>query len=415
MFFGMNHGPLAWSPARPSSSRRHLACLFCGGSGRAESKEGLASSLAPAPGRQPLPTTRQFNGTAMLRPAASPWTSLSHTWPAVVRTRPIAARCINIFATSSSAEPALQQAVNVEGTATPMHTPENTLSTLSFLEPFRRAPVGIPFLYQKVSSTSPVTALISTKAPISSIVSVNLDGRDDWIISQRNALLAWTGHTLSLKPQYNVKLGLANWGNTYITGRGLLALAGSGQIYQVHVKAGETYVAHPSNVVAYTASTTPPLPFRFKSSNVRFQVPNLGLGSLIESSRFFRTMSQTATWRTLATAFHTLKTWLRRTVWGDRLFLQFTGPATMLLQSRASRISDVLALRDVDEIAESPPGAVLDAVERKIKEEIKSIENEGTKAPIPNTNAEGTLRYATIKEGKAEFEKAAVGEKKPVV
>ncbi|CAA9957241.1 AIM24 domain containing protein [Pyrenophora teres f. maculata] len=375
----------------------------------------------------------------MLRPAAaSPWACLYHI-------RPVAARRINISATHSSAEPALQQAVNVEGTATPMHTPdarfhvigtpfsllsvslsasqtlytrrgtlvglsgksENTLSTLSFLEPFRRAPVGIPFLYQKLSSTSPVTALISTKSPISSIVSVNLDGRDDWIISQRQALLAWTGHTLSLKPQYNVKLGLANWGNTYITGRGLLALAGSGQIYQVQVKAGETYVAHPSNVIAYTASNTSPIPFRFKSSNIRFQVPHLGLGSLIESSRFFRTMSQTATWRTLATAFHTLKTWLRRTVWGDRLFLQFQGPATMLLQSRASRISDVLTLRDVDEIADSPPGAVQDAVERKIKEEIKSI-GEGTKAPMPNTDASGTIRYATIKEGKAEFEKPTV-------
>jgi uncharacterized protein (AIM24 family) len=125
---------------------------------------------------------------------------------------------------------------------------ENTLSTLSFLEPFQRAPVGIPFLYQKVSSTSPVTALVSTKSPISSIVSVNMDGRDDWVISQRQALLAWTGHTLKLKPQYNVKLGLAHWGNTYITGRGLLALAGSGQIYQVQIKAGESYVAHPRYV-----------------------------------------------------------------------------------------------------------------------------------------------------------------------
>jgi uncharacterized protein (AIM24 family) len=126
---------------------------------------------------------------------------------------------------------------------------ENTLSTLSVLEPFRRAPVGIPFLYQKVSSTSPVTALVSTKSPISSIVSVNLDGRQDWVISQRQALLAWTGHTLSLKPQYNVKLGLDNWGNTYITGRGLLALAGKGQIYQVQVKAGENYVAHPRYMI----------------------------------------------------------------------------------------------------------------------------------------------------------------------
>lgn len=209
--------------------------------------------------------------------------------------------------------------------------PENTLSTLSFLEPFRRAPVGIPFLYQRVSSTSPVTALISTKSPISSIVTVHLDGRQDWIISQRQALLAWTGQTLSLKPQYNAKLGLAHWGNTYITGRGLLALAGSGQIYQVQLKPGESYVAHPSNVVAYTVSATPPLPFRFKSSSLRFQVPDLGFGSLAQNVRFFREMSKTATWRTLATAYHTLKTWLRRSIWGDRVRTFLAGYRIMML------------------------------------------------------------------------------------
>jgi uncharacterized protein (AIM24 family) len=220
-------------------------------------------------------------------PAAAPWKTLARRKPAAAtRPRPIAARCISINATSSSAESPLEPQVNVDASTvlgqepdarfdvlgTPfsllsvslsasqtLYTrrgtlvglsgkPENTLSTLAFLEPFRRAPVGIPFLYQKVSSTSPVTALVSTKSPISSIVSVNLDGRQDWVISQRQALLAWTGHTLSLKPQYNVKLGLAHWGNTYITGRGLLALAGSGQIYQVQVKAGENYVAHPRYV-----------------------------------------------------------------------------------------------------------------------------------------------------------------------
>jgi hypothetical protein len=79
-----------------------------------------------------------------------------------------------------------------------------------------------------------------------------------------------------------------------------------------------TNVQH-SNVVAYTASNTPPLPFRFKSSNVRFQVPDLGFGSLVQNTKFFRTMSKTATWRTLATTYYTLKTWLRRTVWGDRV------------------------------------------------------------------------------------------------
>ncbi|OAK94648.1 hypothetical protein IQ06DRAFT_320699 [Phaeosphaeriaceae sp. SRC1lsM3a] len=379
----------------------------------------------------------------MSRPAAAPWRTLARrTCAATARPQPFAARCINIQATSSASDPSLAPQTNIDAASVPaaspdarfevlgtpfsllsvslsasqtLHTrrgtlvglsgkPENTLSTLSFLEPFRRAPVGIPFLYQKVSSTSPVTALISTKSPISSIVSVNLDGRQDWVISQRQALLAWTGHTLSLTPQYNVKLGLANWGNTYITGRGLLALAGSGQIYQVQVKAGENYVAHPSNVVAYTASLTPPQPFRFKSSNLRFQVPDLGFGTLLQRVRFFRVMSETSTWRTLATTFHTLRTWMRRTVWGDRLFLSFQGPATLLLQSRASRLSDVLTLRDVNEISDSPPGSVQDAVTRKIKEEIKEIGISGTTPPVP-TDASGTVRYATIKDGKAEFEK----------
>lgn len=78
----------------------------------------------------------------------------------------------------------------------------------------------------------------------------------------------------------------------------------------------------------------------------------------------------------------------------------------MLLQSRASRISDVLSTRDVNEIAESPPGAVQDAVARKIREEIKEI-GSGT-APLASQDASGTLRYATMKNGKAEFEKLSV-------
>ncbi|KAF2477784.1 uncharacterized protein BDR25DRAFT_299578 [Lindgomyces ingoldianus] len=285
---------------------------------------------------------------------------------------------------------------------------ENTLSTLSFLGPIRRAPFGIPFLYQKVSSTSPITALVSTKSPIASIVTVTLDGRNDWLIAQRQALLAWTGQALSLAPRYNVKLGVAHWGNTYVTGRGLLALVGSGQIYQVQLKAGESYIAHPSNVLAYTAATNPPSPFRFKSASIRFQIPDFGFRSLLLSVKFFRVMSETATWTTLATLFHTMKIWARRSIWGDRLFLRFEGPTTMLLQSRGSRISDVLTLRDVSEIAETPPGAVQDAVSRKIQEEIKEISSSSISSqqaiasqPVPDGSK---VQYATIRNGKAEFD-----------
>lgn len=63
------------------------------------------------------------------------------------------------------------------------------------------------------------------------------------------------------------------------------------------------------------------MPFRFKSSNFRLQVPDLGFGSLVQNVRFFRVMSQTVTWRALTTTYHTIKTWMRKTIWGDRVRL----------------------------------------------------------------------------------------------
>lgn len=69
-------------------------------------------------------------------------------------------------------------------------------STLSVLEPFRRAFLAIPFLYQKLSSTTPVTALISTN---SAIAVVTMDGSIDWKLFGKT-LLAWTGQTLSIQP-----------------------------------------------------------------------------------------------------------------------------------------------------------------------------------------------------------------------
>ncbi|KAF2201202.1 hypothetical protein GQ43DRAFT_455906 [Delitschia confertaspora ATCC 74209] len=272
---------------------------------------------------------------------------------------------------------------------------ENTISTLSVLEPFRRSAVGIPFLYQRISSTNPVTALISTKSPISSIVSVHLDGRQDWIVAQRQALLAWTGHTLSLKPKINSKLSFAYWGNTYVTGRGLIALVGSGQIYQVQLKAGESYVVHPSNVVAYSVSQIAPSPFRFKSTNIRFQVPDLGLVSIVQNVKFFRVMSETPTWRTLSSFVASLRTWARRSIWGDRLFLRFEGPSTILVQSRASRVRDVLSLREVNEIADSPPGAVQDALRPKEhpKEEPPAS---GPQTIEPSKSTAGRMKVASF-------------------
>lgn len=218
------------------------------------------------------------------------------------------------------------------------------------------------------------------------------------MVTQRNALLAWTGHTLSVQPRINRGMSIAHWGNSQVTGRGLVALAGPGQVYQVTLKAGEEYVAHPGNVVAYTMTQNPPQPYRFKSSSLRFQIPSLGLRKRLQDIKFFRVMSETKTWRTLTNIMYSLRTATRRTVWGDRLFLQFRGPTTLLLSSRASRISDALTSRDVNEIADSPAGAVADAVTL-------------TAAPAPEPEVETKrdvptgFHYASVKtDGKVKFE-----------
>lgn len=52
-----------------------------------------------------------------------------------------------------------------------------------------------------------------------------------------------------------------HWGNSEVTGRGLIALAGKGQIYSINLKEGEQYIAHPGyvelirNLPSYTNDT----------------------------------------------------------------------------------------------------------------------------------------------------------------
>lgn len=179
-----------------------------------------------------------------------------------------------------------------------------------------------------------------------------------------------------------------------------MALAGPGQIYQITLKAGEQYVAHPGNVVAYTVTQHPPLPYRFKSSSLRFQIPDLGFGRLLQGIKFFRVMRETDTWKGVTKLAFNLRTAARRTIWGDRLFLQFHGPTTILMSSRASRISDVLTSRDINEIADSEAGAVQSAVTLASR----SKEDEGSTQKQTSDVPTGFHTAEVSREGKVKFE-----------
>lgn len=267
----------------------------------------------------------------------------------------------------------------------------------------------MPFLYQRITSTTPVTAIIATKSPTTTFSILHLDGTTDWMVAQRNALLAWTGHTLTLSPRIQRGLSLAHWGSTHLTGRGLAALTASGHIYQLTLAEGEELVLHPSHVVAYSLSRSPPLPFRLKSSTLRLQIPSLpasftsaASGLVPEGlSRFLRGMRDTDTYKFVAGLLFSLRTAARRSIWGDRLFLQFHGPTTIMMSSRGVRVRDVLTREDVNEIADVEAGVAPAAVELAAKPKADA----GNSAPGKVDDPPVAIHVATVgRDGKVRFE-----------
>ncbi|KAK4556030.1 Altered inheritance of mitochondria protein 24, mitochondrial [Recurvomyces mirabilis] len=189
-------------------------------------------------------------------------------------------------------------------------------------------------------------------------------------------------------------MSFAHWGNTTVTGRGLVALSGRGQSHQITLKTKEKYVVHPSHILAYNLTQHAPGPYRFKSTSLRFQVP--ALSRWIPDTKFWRTMREATAWRWASSVAFTIRTWARRTIWGDRLFLEFTGPATIYIQSRGSGLRDVLTDRDVNEIADSPAGSAASSVAMiESGQKAGDVSTTGMTKPKSATS----MSYATVNQG----------------
>lgn len=199
-------------------------------------------------------------------------------------------------------------------------------------------------------------------------------------------------------------MSLAHWGNTHLTGRGLAALAAPGQIHELTLGEGEEIVLHPSHVVAYPVTRNPPLPFRFRSTRLGLQVPAVPASITTAAerlipervARFWNAMRDTSTFKALARLLYGLRTAVRRTIWGDRLFLQFKGPMTLLMSTRGVRVRDVLRREDVNEIADAEAGVVPAAI--KLATKPKEPEAKQPEEKV-------TIHVASVaKDGKVSFE-----------
>lgn len=85
----------------------------------------------------------------------------------------------------------------------------------------------------------------------------------------------------------------------------------------------QIYANENSNIVAYSMNRQAPLPYRIKSSVLSFQIPGLNRFQTWASGiKFLQNMQQTTTWKVIAGSLFTIRTWSRRTIWGDRVCIQ---------------------------------------------------------------------------------------------
>jgi len=111
-------------------------------------------------------------------------------------------------------------------------------------------------------------------------------------------------------------------------------------------------------------------------------------------------MKQTVTYKQISKWIWNIRMWTRRTLWGDREFLQFEGPVTILIQSRTNRITDAFTRSNVEDVAIRETGTFAE-IEGKLNN-LNVINSEVNDKPrIQWTPA--TTKIATVVNGKVEL------------
>lgn len=141
-----------------------------------------------------------------------------------------------------------------------------------------------------------------------------------------------------------MKKNLPPWVESKISGRGLAALVGKGQIFQVVLDVGEEFIIHPRNLLAYSRNTPlMPQPYRLSSNSLRLQVPKFQyhLPRVDFGKSFFQAVAQHDIWKSISKMLGHARIWLRSKIWGDRVlyFLQWSYKRLIRFTYRSSYVS----------------------------------------------------------------------------
>lgn len=191
----------------------------------------------------------------------------------------------------------------------------------------------------------------------------------------------------------------SKWPSTLLTGRGLTALAAPGPILTLQLSQGESYTAHPSHVLAFSIGSNPPERYRLPHSSLNLQIPSFS--GFLPDWPYFDALRRQRGYQVFMRGSFEVRAWVRRVVYGDRLFLRFWGPGTVLLQGRGSGLRDVVREREGVEVADAPAGGLGRTFEERGASRSRGKEKE---ADATTPGRETSLSYASVdRAGRVSF------------
>lgn len=197
---------------------------------------------------------------------------------------------------------------------------------------------GDPVIYQKVTSVTPLSLIVSSitaGSPDSKVTVLNVSSDKPWIIAQRKAILGWTSSTLKVETSKLHKL----WGTVKTAGQGQLALTGQGELYSIKVEEGEQISINPTNLLAYDAGKGSVSFVKLPQSQLTLELPALP-GRITTA---LRPISQNKYVKKV------LVFW--RWIFGrENLYFQVSGPKTLILQTQSSNLRTILTSPEIKDI-----------------------------------------------------------------
>lgn len=221
-------------------------------------------------------------------------------------------------------------------------------SNLQFLLPLSRLFYGgYASFYQKLHSTTPFSALISSstrtlfkKSRNNTFAKLVLDGKNDWAILNKQALQLYTGNSLNInmfklpakvssklvKRVGEVSTGLPKWnrlGYTLLSGRGQVGLVGNGSIYSINISQDEELLINYQNLLAITVNG----PHDLQNCIARHSFPVEQQIEPTPKNNFEHYWYKIKSW------FSSGKSSTQNFLVGNREFVRIIGPRNLLLES----------------------------------------------------------------------------------